>query len=147
MPAISLHLEVSANGVTVARELSVLFDVPDLYAQSSFANANRGTVTAGPETGMRPLNIRREEQRPTVTAGDAAASGPVAPADEDSGSSARYQVAWRYPAPDRRAPGRRLTRPAPTRSARPSTRQIPRPSGRAIPSTRPSPASWSSRTP
>jgi hypothetical protein len=91
VPTISLHLEVSAGGVTVARDLSVLFDVPDLYAQSSFAGGNRGSVTAGTDASMRALNIRRDE-RSAVTAGDAAANGPVAPADEEGGRSSRYQV-------------------------------------------------------
>lgn len=86
VPAIRLHLEVGAGSVVVSRDLTVLFDIPDLSqsapldqpaAKAATKDQNDArdplTATAAPE-GTRAVAIRKEEDQKTPVAfGDAAA--------------------------------------------------------------------------
>jgi hypothetical protein len=95
VPAIRLHLELGAGSVVVSRELTVLFDIPDLNqsapldAGAAAAKApadGAGTAAPGAPQGARGIAISREEDQKTArTYGDsaarsAAASAPAKPA-------------------------------------------------------------------
>lgn len=97
VPAMRLHLEVGAGAVVVSRDLTVLFDIPDLD-QSAPVNAPApakapaapgstevgAPLSAAAPEGARGIAITREEDQKTARAfGDSAAHGAssgVAPA-------------------------------------------------------------------
>ncbi|MDB5975848.1 MAG: hypothetical protein JWR07_2608, partial [Nevskia sp.] len=95
VPAMRLHLEVGAGSVVVSRDLTVLFDIPDLNKSSplEFPTPVVGQVVARPDNAARPaatpaaastavpdgahaISIGKEEDQKTAIAyGDAAAGG------------------------------------------------------------------------
>jgi hypothetical protein len=102
VPAMRLHLEVGAGSVVVSRDLTVLFDVPDLSQSAPLDAAGAAApkaqadaaaaVPAAPAApdGARGIAITREETQKTArTFGDSAAQGssaaPAASAPKPAG--------------------------------------------------------------
>jgi hypothetical protein len=88
VPAIRLHLEVGAGAVVVSRDLTVLFDIPDLNQSAPLEPAAAGAkapaasppVAPPAPDGARGIAITPEEQQRTARAfGDSSAPSVPAP--------------------------------------------------------------------
>ncbi len=109
VPALSLHLVITAGALVVNHDVDVLVDVPDLRAQHT-ARADAALApaapppadAAAPEAGLRVLAIQKPEAPPTRGYGDAAGKAAVAVAAADDAQRPSVTPPPPPPPPDSR---------------------------------------------